>query len=381
MIRDPLAILTVIVAITALAFWLDRRIAWAARVGASLLVLAFGALLSNAGVVPAESVVYDAIVGPVTSLAIAWLLLSVNLRDLRAAGPAMLGAFGIAVLATAVGAVVAFMMLGHAFGDDAWKLAGVMTGTYTGGSVNFVATARAVEFPPYLFAAANAADAVMTAVWLGATLVLPVWLARMFPRPVPEPAEADMVATEHPFFAATEVRVPGLALLLALGLALLLAADGMRALVPGVPAIVWLTTFALAVGHLPVRLPPGSLQLGTLALHFFFAVIGIFSRFAEIMAVGPAVLYFTAIVVLVHGVLVYGGCRLAGIDVGTTSVASQAAVGGPASAMAVAASRGWPALALPGVAAGLLGYAVGTYLGLIVAHSLRLWMAGGVPGF
>jgi uncharacterized membrane protein len=377
MIQDPLAILALIVAITALAFWLDRRYAWAARVGASLLVLGLGALLSNAGVVPAESVVYDAVAGPVTSLAIAWLLLSVNLRDLRAAGPAMLGAFGIAVVATGIGAIVAFVALGHAFGEDGWKLAGVMTGTYTGGSVNFVATARAVEFPAYLFAAANAADNVMTAIWLGATLVLPLWLVRFFPRPVPEPAEADVAPAEHPFFATTLLRVPDVALLLALGLGLILAADAMRALVPGVPAIVWLTTFALVVAHLPVRLPAGALQLGTLALHFFFAVIGIFSRFAEIIAVGPAVLWFTAIVVGVHGVLVYGGCRLAGIDVGTASVASQAAVGGPASAMAVAAARGWPALALPGVAAGLFGYAVGNYLALIVAHSLRVWMGGG----
>ena len=58
-------------------------------------------------------------------------------------------------------------------------------------------------------------------------------------------------------------------------------------------------------------------------------------------------------------------------DVGSTSVASQAAVGGPSSALALAMAREWPRLALPGVAVGLLGYAVGTYVGLGVAWLAR----------
>ena len=61
------------------------------------------------------------------------------------------------------------------------------------------------------------------------------------------------------------------------------------------------------------------------------------------------------------------------VDVETTSVASQAAVGGPSSALALAVARDWRALVLPGVVAGLLGYAVGNYLGLGVAFLVRGW--------
>jgi uncharacterized membrane protein len=68
----------------------------------------------------------------VTSLAIVWLLLAVDLRELKAAGPRMLLAFAVAVLATCVGAMSAAAVLGHAFPDDGWRLAGVMTGTYAG---------------------------------------------------------------------------------------------------------------------------------------------------------------------------------------------------------------------------------------------------------
>ena len=90
------------------------------------------------------------------------------------------------------------------------------------------------------------------------------------------------------------------------------------------------------------------MQLGTLALHFFFVIIGIFSRIDVILAVGMAVFYYTAVVVLVHGVVVYGVGRIAKLDVATISVASQAAIGGPSSALAVAVSREWKGLVLPG---------------------------------
>ncbi len=64
---------------------------------------------------------------------------------------------------------------------------------------------------------------------------------------------------------------------------------------------------------------------------------------------------------------------LLAFDVRTLSVASQASVGGPSSALALTVARGWERLALPGVLVGLLGYAVGNYAGLAVAAIVRGW--------
>ena len=113
------------------------------------------------------------------------------------------------------------------------------------------------------------------------------------------------------------------------------------------------------------------MQLGSIGLHFFFVLIGIMSRFSEIAAVGSEVFFFTLVVVAIHGVFVFGVGRLLRLDIGTVAVASQAAVGGPSSALAVAISREWRHLVLPGVVMGLFGYAVGTYLGLGVGYLLR----------
>lgn len=138
--------------------------------------------------------------------------------------------------------------------------------------------------------------------------------------------------------------------------------------------MIWLTTLALIAGQLPpVRRLTGALQLGLIALNLFFVVIGIGLRIAEIFRVGPEVFYFTVLVVAIHGLVTFGGCRLLRLDVETASVASQAAVGGPSTAMALAVARGWRELALPGVLFGLLGYAVGNYAGLLIAAWVRAW--------
>lgn len=372
MIRSPLLLVGVVAGTAALAFWLDRQVPLLSKLGASLLAILFGALLSNLGLVAAESRVYDAVGGPVTSLAIAWLLLAVNLRDLRRAGPRMLGAFALAVAGTACGAFLGALFFAGTFGAETWKLAGTLTGTYSGGSVNFVAVGRGVGLPDALFAGATAADNLTTGLWLGVTLLLPVWLGRFYPAPVPSGAGEGEEEMGHPFFETAPLSTLSLAGLLALGLGLVLASEWMGTLVPAVPAVLWLTTFALILGHVgPVADAAGPLQLGNLALHFFFVIIGIHSRISEIVAVGVEVFWFTLLVVAVQGLLVFGLGRLLRWDVGTLAVASQAAVGGPSSALAVAVAREWKALILPGIIVGLLGYALGNYVGFALAGAVR----------
>ena len=87
---------------------------------------------------------------------------------------------------------------------------------------------------------------------------------------------------------------------------------------------------------------------------------------ANIIDIAPAVFPFAVITIGVHGLMIFGVGRLLGFDLATLAVASQANVGGAASAVALASARGYSDRLLPGVAVGLLGYAVGTYSGLLV---------------
>ena len=370
MLESPLLLSGLLTGLAALAFWLEKTFSWAQKIGASLLIILFGALVSNAKLVPESSVVYDILSGPVTSLAIVWLLFGVKLKDLRDAGLPMIKAFFLGVVGTVLGALAATLSLASLFPENASKLAGVLTGTYSGGSLNFVSVGRAVDLPETLFAAAAAADNLVTGLWMGATLVLPLWLARFYPsrrRRTSGPAATSA-------FAAQELHLFDLAALLALGLLLVWGTEAASAAgLPG-PSVLWLTTAALVMAQLrPVQRLRGSLLLGVLALNFFFVVMGVGSRLAKILEVGPEILYLTLAVVAVHGVVVFGAGRLLGLDVETLAVASQAAIGGPSTAIALTTARGWHDLMLPGLAVGLLGYAVGTFSGIGI-WTLTRWL-------
>ncbi|MFQ5351365.1 MAG: DUF819 domain-containing protein [Thermoanaerobaculia bacterium] len=393
MIQDPLALVAVIAAATGSAFWLHGRFRWASRMSATLLVIILGALLSNLGLVAAESPVYEMISGPLVSLAIVWLLLAVDLRAVRRAGPRMLGAFALAVGATISGALTASAIFGGALPGTVARLAGVMTGTYSGGGLNFVAVGRAVKLPTDLFAAATAADNVVTAIWIAMSLLLPVWLGRFYARVPPRgsavgqtpsyddppeegrPEAAAGEALTISFFAPVTIRPLDLALLTALAALLVVVSGWLAATTPQIPAVLWLTTLAVICAQLPrVRDLKGSMLLGGVALHLFFAVLGIASRLAEVLRVGPEIFLFTVTVVAVHGLLLYLAAWLLRFDVETTTVASQAAVGGPSTALAIALARKRYELALPGVVMGLLGYAVGNYAGVGVARLVAAWL-------
>ena len=67
---------------------------------------------------------------------------------------------------------------------------------------------------------------------------------------------------------------------------------------------------------------------------------------------------------------------MARLDAGTLAVASQANVGGAASAVAIASARGLGDRLLPGIAVALLGYAVGNYLGYGMGSIARAILGG-----
>ncbi len=148
-------------------------------------------------------------------------------------------------------------------------------------------------------------------------------------------------------------------------------------LTPAIPEVLWLTTIVLIVAQLPaVQALVGSALWGNYLLLLFLASNGAQSVIANIFNIGPAVFYFALITVAFHGIVIFGVGWLVGLDLPTLAVASQANVGGPASALAIAGARGYADRLLPGVAVGLLGYAIGNYSGFVVAALMRGWLLG-----
>lgn len=390
MITDPTAVFFLLATAVAIAILLEIRTRVFRALGSALVGILLGMVLSNAGIIPGESPAYDFLGGPAVSAGIILILLTVDVRSVAKAGPTMLIAFVVGAVGSAVGAALAAYVLADAIGAETWKLAGQYTATYTGGGVNFAAVGAALDTSGDLFAAGIAADVTMTAIWMAICLTVPILFARG--RGERDDPHLEMAGDYHTqsgvgegpgddedpslhqmlYSSVGSIGLHDLAFMAALVLGTLWASDWLGVVLAPVPSVLFLTTIALVLAQLPVVASiRGAGVIGNYLVLIFLAGNGAMSVLANIVVIGPPIVYFAAITVGVHGLIIFGLGRLVGLDLKTLAVASQANVGGPASAMALATARGYSSRLLPGVAVGLLGYAVGNYLGLAVAAVMR----------
>ncbi len=371
MISNPVAVFLVLAVVVYASIVLEARFRLFRSLSAALVGIFIAMVLSNAGIIPGDSLAYDYLIDPGVGIGIALILLSVDARTVVQAGPRMLAAFGLGAVGTALGAFVSAMVLAPLVGPETWKLAGQFTGTYTGGGVNFAALGRAFDTSSELFSAAIAADVLITAVWMMLCLSAPLLLGRKAERARPATAEASQLA-QALYSSGRSMKLADAGALVVISVGSVWVSERLGALVPVIPDVLWLTTLVLALAQLPaVKRLSGGAMWGYYLLLMFLSTNGAQSVLANIIVVGPSVVYFAVGTVVLHGVFVFGLGLALRVDLPTLLVASQANVGGPPSAMALATARGYMDKVLPGVAAGLLGYAAGNYAGFAIGTLVR----------
>jgi len=112
----------------------------------------------------------------------------------------------------------------------------------------------------------------------------------------------------------------------------------------------------------------GAQEIGTYLIYFFFFVIGVPASIPLILMNSPLLLVFCGIMVLVNMIVIFSVGKLCRFNMEEIILASNANIGGPTTAMAMAISKGWVPLVGPTMLVGTLGYVVGTYLGIFVGN-------------
>ena len=354
------------------------------HIGTALLVILVTAVTSNIRLIPTNSLdapIYDAIFQYIAPLAIFLLLLEVNLRTILKAGTTMLFIFLIGSFGTVAGVVIGMMVINgrENIGELYNGIAGMFTGTYTGGSINFNAIALhyGVARDGLLYTGSVVVDNILTTIWMIVSIAAPKILVKFRPNPVinPNSGSSDPAPSVKDF--DTETLDPlMLGVLIGSGLAAIWFAETMAALLSAagiaIPSILILTSIALALAQIPaVNRLKGKKVLGMFAVYLFLSVIGAFCDFGALISIGSlgvTLLILASVTVTVHGLITYAGGALFKIDWDIVSIASQANVGGSTSALALARSLDRGDLILPAILVGSLGYGLGTYLGFMVAE-------------
>ncbi|MGF1471279.1 MAG: DUF819 domain-containing protein [Rubrobacteraceae bacterium] len=392
LIASPFGVGAVVTALIAFTFWLDRRFRVFSFFGTAILVITGAAILVNLGVIPPSIPVGDQEeINPVYTfatdyavpLAIVLLLATADLRSIRRAGKPAIIAFLIGVAVTAVGAVVATLIMAGPIGPEAWKLGGQFAGSYAGGGLNYVAVGEAVGTSDTMFATGAAADTVMTNIWIVMTAFIPVVLLRFYASIKDWDDEAGDeedtgAGTGDAFWEEKGISIYDVVYLAALTFIVVAVAEFIAPYINQllgfeVPTVIWYTTIALALAFTPLSQLSGGEEFGNFFLHLFFVVLGAGTVLSTLVDKGLVVFLFLVILISFHGVIIFGIGWLAKLEIETLSVASQACIGGPSTALALAISKRWRALITPAVLIGVLGYAVGNYLGIGLAYLLRSW--------
>lgn len=361
-----------ITAIAAFGLWAETT-AIGLRISAAVVTILSGLILSNTGVIPTRATVYDAIWTYVLPLSIPLLLYQADIkRIVRQAGKPLLG-FLCGTLGTLAGAVAGFFIL--PLGDRAAELAGAFAAAYIGGSLNFVATAKAVNLDSGdLIAAGIAAANLLASIYLVTLFLLPNitplknWLNRGDTNPRPAATEAGRA----PAVVADPL---SMTYALAISAAICALGYGIEKAVrwPGL-AILSITLISVALATLfPAffrKLQVGG-QLGIVLLQFFFAAIGASASVHAVIAFGPTLLYLAGLVLITHFTFVLIGARLMSLNLYEMLIASNACAGGAPTAAAMAVSMRRTELILPAILCGTLGYGAGNFLGLFTANLLR----------
>ena len=112
----------------------------------------------------------------------------------------------------------------------------------------------------------------------------------------------------------------------------------------------------------------GAQDLGIFMMFIFFVAVSIEADLKQVIALGPWLILFSVIIFIgiIFISLLFG--KIFKFSIEEISVAANAALGGPTTAAASAAARGYKELVTPAVLVGTLGYVVGNYFGVLIGN-------------
>ena len=368
--------------------YLAHRLPWVQRIGVIVICYLLGMLAGLTGLLPEQGRHTAQLLSEVTIVfALPLLLFSLDVRRwTHVAGRALLS---LVFAVSAVTCLATLLYFVYRDGSDmAANFAAMSVGVYSGGTPNLAAIKAGLDIPSAQYLAFHSLDAVVGSLYFLFMLTLGVPLFRAL-LPVrgqatatPPGQGADIEQPDEddyrPLLDKRNFGQLAAALVLALvAVGLALGASQVMALVTGAEAssavvIVCLTTLGILFSlHPRVRALVLSYRLGMYLIYVFCLAVSSLVSLGELLQLDATVAVFLLVVVFAGLALHCLLCRLAGVDGDTFMVTSVAAVGSPPFVPLMARALNNPAAILPGMTTGVIGYALGSYLGISLGLYLR----------
>jgi uncharacterized membrane protein len=363
---------------------LCHRYRWVNKLGAVIIAYIVGLVLGNIGLLPrleAAPAIQDMLTTLTIPIAIPLLLFSIDIKKwLTVAGKTMLS------MSFAFTGVIAMVVLGYFLLrvdgiTDLWKVSGLLIGVYTGGTPNLASIKLALDVDETIYVVTHTYDLLISAFYL---LFMLSVARRFFHLFLPAYKYIDPLTAgqgdfdgEDPYYGMfrRQVFIP---LLKALGLAVLIFATsgGIGMLVPSdlqmTVIILLITTLGILASMVKrVNRIEKTFELGMYFILIFSLVVASMADLRQFITASPTILFYVTLAVfgslLVQVIL----SRIFRIDTDTLMITSTAFICSPLFVPVVAGALRNREVIVSGLTVGIIGYAAGNYLGVMIAYILR----------
>lgn len=350
------------------------------KIGPVLILYFLGIIVANLNLIPADCKgIQDTISTIAIPLALPMMLYSCDFKKFSVKTSLKITIIGI--LAVMIAVVTGFFLLRDGIGEEATVVAGAIAGKCTGGTPNLAALKVMLEMENSTFLILNSFDMVICFVYLVMLMTVGIkWARKVLGRGIYQ-VDTEFDASEYeekknPYrdFAKGKSLLQLLKILL-LTLVIVAAAFGVATWAKKydeniftVVMILTITTLALLFSlWKEVKRWDKSYDAGMYFIYIFSVVVASMANFRTMNYEGALyIVIFQVLVIFGSFLLTILGAKLFKVDGDTAVITSNTLINSPIFVPMIAASMKNRAMVIVGVTIGLVGYAVGNYLGFLV---------------
>ena len=365
--------------------WICRKVTLLGKIGPVLLLYILGVILGNIGIRPeGMGTIQDVLSSAMVPLAIPMMLFgcTFRLRETRQQLKALLTGITAVILAVVIG----YLIFGKNI-EEGTRIGGMLTGVYTGGTINLAALKTMLGVRNETYILLNSYDMLVSFLYLTFLLTIGVRLFRKFlpfksDHEISETAESELNAESgqegdyRKIFTREGLKNAGKLLGITLGICAI--SGGVALLCPEgafmVVFILMLTTLGIGCSFIkPIHNLPHSYDIGMYFIYIFCIVVASMADLTSLDLAGGLNL-MGYLLFAVFGSLVIQAllARIFRIDADTMIIASVTFINSPPFVPMMAAAMKNRSVLVTGLTLGIIGYAVGNYLGFLMSEVLKL---------
>eukprot|EP01041_Mallomonas_annulata_P014804 gene14804-31448_t len=345
------------------------------------------AALTNANIIPPNSVHLQQLSGFVVKLATPFLLFGADIRMIIKETGVLLAAFILGSVGTIVGSVLSYKLFLPALAtigshSDVWKIIAALTSKNIGGGLNFMAVADALQVTPQMISLGLAVDNIVGLLYFP----LISWLGTPYESNntnihdkvvIESPPNPGNISTDTSLDSLTSMdTVESTSTALSVGLCIVALSEYLSSVTQypstSISTLITVIIATLFPKRMKQLIPSGDL-LGKTMLLLFFGAIGNSAGTITSLISNPNVgmlLAFVLSMYTLHLVIVLGIGRIFSIPKIDLLLASNANIGNAATATALASAKGWTSRRIPAMLVGPVGNAIAGTIGLAMVATV-----------